>query len=130
MAVFSGTNGKLRWNNVITTRVSNWSLDTSSDLLETTDLGDNAKTFISGLKSATGSCSIFYHDDDNTLKLMINKLIANQVAQMGRLDLRWSDKAVTFDAFLNNVSISCSAGEVMTAEVSFTMNGNFVEVDL
>ena len=130
MAVFSGMNGKLRWNNTITTRVRSWSLDTSTDLQETTNLGDTSKTFISGLKSATGSCSIFYHDDDNTLRLMIGKLMANQVSQMGRLDLRWADKYIVFDAFINNVTVGCSTGEVMTAEVSFTMDGPFVDVDL
>lgn len=131
MALFSGKSGRLRWDNAAVVRVSNWSIDSTVDLLDVTDLGGTARTYTPGLKSATGSMSIFYHDDDDSLKNLLDNLISvDRNPQSGKLELRWSNKSLVFNAFLTNAVIGCVTGEVMKAEVSFTMDGNFESVEL
>ena len=130
MAVYSGKDGSLEWDNTITTRIQNWSLESSLDTLDTTSLGDIARTFVAGLKSATGSVTIFYHDDNRTLAGILNNIITPNSAVPGRLELIWAKRKIAFDALINSSSITCSVGEVMSASLTFTMTGDYLIVDL
>lgn len=130
MAVYSGKDGSIVFGNGTQTRVRNWSVQTNVDMLETTDLGDSARNYIAGLKSATGSATIMYHDDNATLRNMLSTSITAGTPSSGRIQLRWGNRDLDFDAFINSVSITCSTGEIMTADVSFTMTGDYQSLDL
>ena len=45
-------------------KVRNWSFSQSMSVLETTALGDTDRTLIDGVRSLSGSCSLFYYADD------------------------------------------------------------------
>ena len=45
MAVFSGKDGTLQWQNAAVTRVRNWSLQSTLDALEVTNLGQIAREY-------------------------------------------------------------------------------------
>ena len=45
-------------------KVRNWSFSQSMEVLETTSLGDTDRTLIDGVRSLSGSCSLFYYADD------------------------------------------------------------------
>lgn len=48
-------------------KVRNWSFSQSMSVLETTALGDTDRTLIDGVRSLSGSCSLFYYaSDDNS----------------------------------------------------------------
>lgn len=95
------------------------------DTLETTALGEDSRSYVAGLKSATGNATIFYHDDNNTLKNMIDNTLRTSVPITGVFELIWGAKKIKFTAFITTVNITCSTGEVMSAEISFTMTGNY-----
>ena len=120
----------MSWGSSAVIRVRNWSLQTTLDTLETTDLGSGLREYVPGLKSATGSASIFYHDDDTSLQSVLDDCISNDVPIPTRLSLVWGPKRIEFDAYVNNASITCSVGEVMSADVSFTMTGQYQEITL
>ena len=130
MAVFSGKDGSMQWAGGAVARVRNWSVQSTLETLETTDLGDIAREYIPGLKTATGSASIFYHDDDTSLRTLLDNCIDTGTPAAALLDLRWGTKRLSFDAYVTSVSITCSTGEVMSAEVSFTMTGDYTTVTL
>lgn len=130
MAVYSGKDGSIVFGNNAQTRVRNWSVQTNVDMLEVTDLGDEERNYSPGLKSATGSATIMYHDDNATLRNMLNTSITGGTPSAARLELRWGTRDLDFDAYINSVSISCSTGEIMTADVSFTMTGDYTSLDL
>lgn len=125
MAVFSGKDGTLQWQNAAVTRVRNWSLQSTLDALEVTNLGQIAREYVPGLKSATGSCTIFYHDDDVTLRWMLDNVITTGAPSNGILDLKWGAKHVEMTVLITSANITCSTGEVMTADLSFQMTGDY-----
>ena len=130
MAVFSGQDGVLVFNGETQVRVRNWSFTSNVDTLETTDLGDDARRYTVGLKTATATATIMYHDDNNTLRDILNKAITTGAPTSHRLELRWDDKDLDFNAFITSVNVTCSVGEVMTADLSFQMTGDYQTVDL
>ena len=101
MAVFSGKDGKLEFENVGITRVSNWSLNATVDTLETTNLGEAARTYTSGLKGASGSATLYYHDDNKSVRTFLNNCITIDAQAEGGMELIWADKTIRFKAWIN-----------------------------
>ena len=71
-----------------------------------------------------------YHDDNTSLRDILNKAITTGAPTSHRLELRWNDKDLDFNAFITSVNVTCSVGEVMTADLSFQMTGDYQTVDL
>ena len=130
MGVFSGKDGSMTWAGGAVARVRNWSVQSAFDTLDITNLGENAKSYAAGLKSASGSATIFYHDDNTSLSALLDNCITTGTPTEAALDLRWGTKRLAFNAFVNSVSITCSTGEVMSAELSFTMTGDYTTITL
>lgn len=130
MAVFSGKDGSMQWAGGAVARVRNWSIQSTLDTLETTNLGQDAREYVPGLKSATGTASIFYHDDNTSLRTLLDNCIDTGTPTSAALNLQWGTKNLTFDAYVTSVSITCNTGEVMSAEVNFTMSGDYSSVNL
>jgi|TARA_B100000035_G_scaffold56657_5_gene45025 hypothetical protein len=130
MAVFTGQDGVLVFNGQTQVRVRNWSFTSNVDTLETTDLGDGARSYRAGLKTATATCTIMYHDDNSTLQSILATAVNTTTPTSHRLELRWDDKDLDFNAFITSVNVTCSVGEVMTADLSFQMTGDYLDIDL
>ena len=79
MGYYSGNSGKIQFANTnqitdgatdqvgwreLPIRVSNWSMNSSVQLLETTSLGDWDRTTEYGVRSHTGSMSLLYYTED------------------------------------------------------------------
>lgn len=130
MAVFSGKDGSLVFEKNTVIRVRNWSFTGTTETLDTTSLAVNARTFEIGLKSGTGQASIFYHDDNLSLQRLLDNCITTGAPLKGEMALRWSDKRLIFQCIITSVAITCSTGEVMSADVSFTMDGDYTVATL
>lgn len=130
MAVFTGQDGVLVFNGQTQVRVRNWSFTSNVDTLETTDLGDGARSYRAGLKTATATCTIMYHSDNSTLQSILATAVNTTTPTSHRLELRWGDKDLDFNAFITSVNVTCSVGEVMTADLSFQMTGDYLDIDL
>lgn len=130
MTVFSGKDGSLEFGGEVTTRVRNWTLNSTFDTLEITDLGDTYRSYRPGLKGASGSATLFYHDDDDTLSNILDNCISTGEPAAGAMSLKWGDKQIEFSAWINQVSITCSTGEVMSANITFTMQDGYISSEL
>ena len=130
MAVFTGQDGVLVFNAQTQVRVRNWSFTSNVDTLETTDLGDGARSYRAGLKTATATCTIMYHNDNAALQSILATAVNTTTPTSHRLELRWGDKDLDFNAFITSVNVTCSVGEVMTADLSFQMTGDYLDIDL
>lgn len=130
MAVFSGQDGVLVFNDQTQVRVRNWSFTSNVDTLETTDLGRDSRKYVAGLKTATATATIMYHNDNNALRDILNTAVKTGAPTSHRLELRWDDKDLDFEAFITSVNVTCSVGEVMTADLSFQMTGDYLTIDL
>ena len=130
MAIYSGKDGKLVVDNSAIGRVRSWSLSSTVDTLDVTDLGDDARVYTAGLKGATGSASLIYHDDNSEIRLVLDDCITTGAPGTARMELKWGTKKIEFNAWINNAAITCSAGEVMSAAINFTMSGDYKVVTL
>ena len=101
MAYFSGSDGRLFYDDNGTwrkaARASNWQLTTSQSSLDTTTLEDTDRTVTAGVRTTTGSCSIFYYqpvegdnalgsarsDDSNWAAAIVGKLISERTDTSG-----------------------------------------------
>jgi len=130
MAIFSGMDGFLVFNGQTQVRVRNWSVTSNVDTLETTDLSHDARQYQAGLKTATATATIMYHNDNTTLRNILNSAISTDTPLPHRLELRWGGNDLDFKAFITSVNITCSVGEVMTADLSFQMTGDYLSINL
>ena len=70
MTVYSGIEGSLwikdggDWTKVA--RVTSWSYTMTQEVLTTTVLGDTDRTLRDGVRSSTGSCTLFYYNPDDS----------------------------------------------------------------
>ena len=131
MAYFGGRDGTVTANGIQLAKVGGWSLSATVESLEVTSLADVARDYTAGLKSASGSLTCWYYDNAPVpLLSKVVKVGAATDADQVRLRLGWGTKAVTFMALLTAGELSCQVGEVMQAQMSFTVCGDFTAVAL
>lgn len=148
---FSGSQGQLLIDGQRAARVRDWSFTSSLGLLDTTSLGDTDRTSTPGVRSTTGSCSLFYYAVEagetgrNDASVLLDKLVKDRLAgqQPGQaseaekvtLRLQVKDgttvgKFVEVEAYLTSVEMRMSVGEVLSVQVAWEANGAPKQVDL
>jgi hypothetical protein len=137
---YTGRDGQLLLDSDTLVKVTSWSLQADLELLETTSLGDNRRTFAPGVLSYSGSASLIYYKEDDSnidasslLRKLVNTNAAGAtVSDAVTLTLRLADGSdlndVTLTAYLNSVQIGASVGEIVTAQVTFQATGNLSTV--
>jgi len=145
---YSGQDGKLIVNDVTIAKVRSWSFTANQAVLETSSLADTDRTLIAGMRSVTGSCNIYYYrvqGDGTDLTTDVGDLLSNVISgaaatggqQAGdanstvKFQLQIADGGASigttadliFHAYITSLSMTSSVGEVMSADVSFEVNG-------
>jgi hypothetical protein len=134
--LYSGITGSLSVDGVTIGKVREWSLEGSAEALATTTLGDWAPTYRYGRQQYAGSCVVLYYADENGK--VESKPLIGDVLQTGkvptglkrRFKLVAGDRSVEFDALVTDVSMAAGAGDVLSADVSFTVSGPLIEASL
>ena len=152
MTFYSGQNGRMKIQNSAggydkLAKVQNWSINTTMSPLATTTLEDTDQTFISGLRTSTGSCRLFYYDSGgssstNDCSTLIKKLMKEHKQNEGegvadppenvvfQLQVLGSTtKTIEVEALLTSVSMTMAVGEVLSADVSFQVNGALDKIE-
>ena len=144
---YSGQHGSLYIDGSKAAAVVSWSLNASMSPLSTTTLEDTDQTFVNGLRTSTGSCSLLYYQDgnNNSARDLVEKLVkertvgttAGVAAQAENVSLKLyindgttAGKSVTVDALITNAAMQMAVGAVLSAQVSFQVNGAPTSVDL
>ena len=149
MSYYSGQHGQLFIGDSTkaAAAVSQWSLNASMSPLDTTSLEQTDQTFINGLRSTTGSCSLFYYDDgtQNDARDLIEKLLKERTvnsvpgvaaeAEKTTLKLRINDgttngQYVTLECLFTSAAMSMAVGEVLSAAIAFQVTGAPVAIEL
>ena len=126
MAVLTGKNGSLRWNSTIVGRVRTWSLTVNKDPLETTNLGLHDRTYVTGLRGATGTAELMYDPTESQARTLLNSIFANDsgVSQTVSFVLdQLGGTSLSCTAFLTSVSPSVTTGDIQVCSVSFQITG-------
>ncbi len=135
MPFYTGRTGKLRLGGSEVSKVKNWTLDTSVNMLDTTSLGDVANTFTPGLFSATGSASLSYYNGDttDTTNLLERITKTGAITDADRVGLTFevgTGQSFTASGFINSASISSATDELTTVSFNFTIDGPLTTVTL
>ena len=144
---YSGQDGKLFVDNENfniqdadeVAKVRSWSFTINTSVLETVSLGDFDRTIIPGITSTTGSASIYYyaestagtHNSGRLSTFVIDKIMPRsgdtpQSIERPKVKFRLLVDAhhyIDMKAIITSFSMRSSVGEVMSADVSFEVNG-------
>ena len=128
MTYYSGKDGSLSLvtNNVATAiaKVSNWSISATVDTLETTVLSESDRSYVPGLRTMSGSATIFYYDDaPKSLLERIIKTTAVSESDILIIKLGWGAKFIQGDCIITSAELNCAVGEVMQATIQFQFTG-------
>ena len=128
MTYYSGKDGSL---SLVTTsattaiaKVSNWSISATVDTLETTVLTESDRSYVPGLRTISGSATIFYYDD--APKSLLERVVKTAVVSESdilTIKLGWGTKLIQGACIITSAELNCAVGEVMQASIQFQFTG-------
>ena len=131
MAFISGKDGYITCDGVRLAKVASWSLSSQVEALEVTSLADAARDYTQGLKSASGSCSIWlYEENAKALMARVIKTGESTDADKATMTLGFGAKSVTFKALITSCELQMAVGTVMQASLQFQCCGEMSAVVL
>jgi len=129
MAVLTGADGQLKYNNRSIAKVRDWSLNVTKDAIEDTCLGVNDRTYVEGLRGATGTASLLYDPSQSTANDLLNSIFqtegesAEVTFVMNRNNYANGGGTFICNGFITNVSPSVSVGAAQAVSVTFQVSG-------
>lgn len=64
MATLTGNNGAISINGIAVLAVRNFAIDMTADTIETTVMGTDVRTYVSGMSSFSGSADVYFDSTD------------------------------------------------------------------
>lgn len=139
MGFFTGRTGQVVYLGKPVAKIRDWSVETSLELLSTNTIDSSVNTFTPGIKSATGSATLLYYrlepGESQTrtsfIRLIEQLVRGGTITESNRvlldLDVGSGDaNDLKFNAYITNVTISVSTGELSVVPIQFTMDGDFI----
>jgi hypothetical protein len=137
---FTGKDGRLLLDDVDQIKVTNWSLTGNLEMLETTSLGDNQRSYCPGVQDFSGSATLLYYNDGagrNDAALALRKVLRiDGVSEGDTVDMRLrlvegsTSHDVRLATYITSVSFGASVGEVSSAQINFQGTGALTAVTL
>lgn len=124
MTYYSGKDGTLTYNGTAVAKVSNWSISSTVDTLETTVLTDGDRTYVPGLRTSSGSATILYYDE--AAKPLLERIIKTSAVSESDIlviKLGWGSKFIQGACVVTSAELACAVGEVMQASIQFQFTG-------
>ncbi len=122
MANHKGSEGVVKVGSATIAELKSYSIEESAETIETTELGDSAKTFTAGTTSWSGSCDCYWDETDTTGQ---GALTAGAEVTMNFYPEGASlgDKYYTGTAIVDSLSVEAGQDDMVSASFSFTGNG-------
>ena len=122
--ILTGADGQLKHNGVIISKVRNWSLTVNKAAIETTTLGLYDRTYINGLRGATGSASLFFDPTDNDAVAFLNTIwTQNNDERVEFVFDRINNEDIDGEGFITSIGSTVSVGEAQACEIQFQFSG-------
>ena len=130
-------------------KIRNWSLNSSSEVVDTTALGDTTRTYAPSITSGEGSATLLFYEDNFNEQGSINRekdvyelvdiLFPRDVAPLVIMNLAVDASIIEgdaelmksnflFNAYVTGASVSVAYGEVVTIDTTFTVDGALLDV--
>lgn len=139
--VYTGRDGVLQANGTTLAKVSSFSVQANLETLESTTLGDNIRSYVPGVVSYTGSCSLLYYKFEGGSGLVVNttsllsalvKTGPTGVTSDDTVDItfRWVDGAdendIKIRAYVTSATMGAATADLVRAEISFIGTGELL----
>lgn len=125
MAVQTGADGQLKYNNRTVAKVRDWSITVQKDVIEDTCLGAFDRTYVEGLRGTSGSATVLYDPEDAAATELLNSIFQHGGLKAEVDFVLSSSTSRTFSCtgFITSVSPSVSVGAATACSVSFQVSG-------
>ena len=125
MAVLTGADGKVMINGAQILKARDYTINLAKDALETSTLGVYDRTYVEGLRGATGSMTILYDPTESTAVSLLQSILTTDGTSQ-KVDFVFTsqdNKKLVYSGFITSVSQSVSTGAVQAASCNFQISG-------
>ena len=98
------------------------SVDISRDTLETTKLGDSSRTYVTGLRGATGTATLLY--ENSLLDDVYAKINTDSQGTITATLTLTTGKTISGSVLITSVGSTVTVGDVTSTNVAFTFTGD------
>jgi predicted secreted protein len=120
MATHTGSEGTIKIGSTVIGELRSYTLEQTGDTIEDTSMGDSVRSYKAGLKSSSGSASVFFDEADaGQLLCTVGSSITLNVFPEGN---QTGDKFYAVDAIVTGYNVSASFDGMVEAEITFQGN--------
>lgn len=144
MATIVGNDGQVVIGGIAVVSTRNFSVDMTSDTIETSTMGQDVRTYVKGMSSWSGSADIYFNTDDYQANTIITStslaaIGSAPVAVKFYLDQEDTNDVVLYgNGIITGYSVSSSMDGLVEATISFqgsgpikyTQTGNFLAANV
>ena len=132
MAILNGCHGSLYWGTTGDSdkiaKVQNASVQIESQALDTTGVGEDWSDYTPGRKSASGTASLLYKEDDAATKVAIKSILNNEPGETPSQGFvmrlyKQGTQQINGTVLVSSQSVSQSVGELTTLSINFVFCG-------
>jgi len=98
------------------------SIDISRDTLETTNLGESSRAYVTGLRGASGSATLLY--ENSLLDDVYAKINTNSQSSITATLTLTTGKTISGSVLITSVGSTVTVGDVTSTNVAFTFTGD------
>jgi hypothetical protein len=95
------------------------------EALDTSGIAETDRSYVPGIRGATGTATVLYDADDITVTNLLNSILQNSTdaSSVEFIFDETSGKKLRCSAFLTSVSPSVSVGDVQASSINFQITG-------
>lgn len=128
MAIATAASGVLKVGSTAIAEITGYSIEYTADTVETTVIGDSARTHLPTLKSFTASIDCFWDPADaGQDDLVVGTSVTFSIYPEGETS---GDTYYTGSGIITGRSVSTSNGEMITANFSIQGSGDLTEASV
>ena len=122
----TGASGSLLFNTQRIGRCTNVSINITRATLRTTKQGDLDETFIKGLRSASGTATLFYDPEDSAAIALLREMQDDNITRQVDIKLILDETGLRYSEYpiiITRVGVSVAYGEAQTCQIEFQAIG-------
>ena len=125
MTVANATHGEVRFQGQKVAKVTQISMETQRQALETTGIGEMDDTFSYGKRTTSGSATLLYKTDDQATVNLMGRIFDDGETpdDLVMTIYKGGSKSVSGPALINSQGIATSVGDNTQVSISFVING-------
>ena len=125
MTVANATHGEVRFQGQKVAKVTQISMETQRQTLETTGIGEMDDTFAYGKRTTNGSATLLYKTDDQATVDLMNRIFddGEQPDELEMIIYKGSNRSISGPALISQQGIAISTGDNTQVSISFVING-------